>query len=159
MDEDKNGIPQLVQGKPMSEFASARNQAQGESKVKSEFAADIRHELRPPMSIDFELLRSRFNEGIIKQLLTMFVESAQDEVSRIEKSLARQAYIEVREQAHAFRGACGTICATELLQNCREMEAAAGTADKQHCDDLFATLKTTLRSTLTEIGQRLVDTE
>jgi CheY-like chemotaxis protein len=110
-------------------------------------------------ALDFELLKRRFNERIITQLLTMFSQSASDEVAKIEKSLASHAYRQARDQAHAFRGACGTICATELLQNCKQMEAAAGTADKQQCDHLFANLMNTLKATLREIDQRLLSDE
>ena len=106
--------------------------------------------------MDFELLKSRFNERAIKQLLTMFVETAPGEVFNIEKSLTNQAFHEVRDQAHSFRGACSTICATDLLRNCREVEMAADTADKEQCETLFANLKSTFMSTLCEIEERLV---
>lgn len=108
-------------------------------------------------TLDFDLLQSRFNARIIKQLLTMFIESAPDEVSRLEQSLASKEFHSLKEQAHAFKGACGTICATELLQRCKEIEMAAGSADMQQCSSVFASLKNTLESTLSEIDQRLCD--
>jgi len=108
-------------------------------------------------TLDFDLLQSRFNGKIVKQLLTMFIESAADEVSRLEQSLASREFRELKEQAHAFKGACGTICATELLQKCKEIEMAAGTADKKQCDEVFASLKDTLKFTLNEIDEKLCD--
>jgi len=108
-------------------------------------------------ALDIDLLRSRFNGKIVKQLLTMFIESAPDEVSRLEQSLVSQQFRELREQAHAFKGACGTICATELLQKCKEIELAASTADSKQCDAVFASLKSTLRFTLSEIDEKLCE--
>jgi len=106
-------------------------------------------------AMDLDLLHSRFNEKVVKQLLTMFVNSAQGEMAKIERSLSTSAYRELREQAHAFKGACGTICATELLQSCKAIELAADISDRKQCEALFISLKKTLRATLNEIDMCL----
>jgi two-component system sensor histidine kinase/response regulator len=110
-------------------------------------------------SVDFDQLKRKYNEKVIKQLLGMFVDSAHDEVTKMEQLLASQAYSEAEAQAHSFRGACGTICATKLQQYCKQVEMAAGSADKQQCDGLFASLKNSLKHTLSEIDQHLLEPE
>ncbi len=111
---------------------------------------------QPPINaLDVEQLKKKFNEKVVKQLLKMFVDSAPDEIAKMEKSLATRAFHEAGAQAHSFRGACGTVCATRLQHYCKEIEYAANTGNPGHCDDLFARLKNTLNATLSEIDEIL----
>ncbi|MBU6454454.1 MAG: response regulator [Cyanobacteria bacterium REEB67] len=109
-------------------------------------------------ALDFDLLQSRFNDRTVKQLLTMFVDSAPEEITKIEKSLSQQAFRAVQEHAHAFKGACGTICATDLLNTCHKIEMAASTSNRKECELIMANLRSTLKSTLAEIDLRLLKT-
>jgi len=78
-----------------------------------------------------DLLLSRFGTEHV-QLLEMFYHSAKESVSKLSQHLHERDYIAVMKQAHAFKGACGTICATncESLLKALEKEAKAASYER-----------------------------
>lgn len=100
--------------------------------------------------IEIETLASRFSEKNYKQLLTMFADTAIDEITTLQEHLGKEDYKAVRSAAHAFKGACGTICAPKVAGTLQELEAAAILADVSQCKALLSRLDTEVRKALVE---------
>ncbi len=104
----------------------------------------------PEPVIEIETLASRFSEKNYKQLLTMFADTAIGEITNLQEHLGKEDYKAVRAAAHAFKGACGTICATKVAGTLQELEAAAILADVSQCKALLSRLDTEVRKALVE---------
>jgi PAS domain S-box-containing protein len=117
---------------------------------------DEQETLPPAAAIDVAMLKSKFNDKVIRQLLSMFADSAGEEITKLDKALSIQAYADVAAKSHAFRGACGTICAVRLQHCCKQIELAAQGPDKQMVNHLFANFKEIMACTLREIEALLV---
>ncbi|CAN5351793.1 hypothetical protein BH11CYA1_BH11CYA1_13590 [soil metagenome] len=100
--------------------------------------------------IEIETLSARFSEKNYKQLLTMFADTAADEVETLQNHLEKADYKAVRAAAHAFKGACGTICAPSLAKALEELEKAANLADLSQCTALLARLDAGVKQAMEE---------
>lgn len=100
--------------------------------------------------IEIDTLASRFSEKNYKQLLTMFANTAIGEVATMQEHLGNTDYRSVRSAAHAFKGACGTICAPILAGTLQELEAAASLSDISQCKILLARLDADIKKALAE---------
>jgi two-component system sensor histidine kinase/response regulator len=100
--------------------------------------------------IEIETLASRFSETNYKQLLTMFADTASDEVATMQDHLGNTDYHSVRSAAHSFKGACGTICAPILASTLQELEAAASQSDVTQCETLLTRLEAEVKKALVE---------
>jgi HPt (histidine-containing phosphotransfer) domain-containing protein len=100
--------------------------------------------------IEIKTLASRFSETNYKQLLTMFADTASDEVATMQDHLGNTDYHSVRSAAHSFKGACGTICAPILASTLQELEAAASQSDVTQCETLLTRLEAEVKKALVE---------
>jgi two-component system sensor histidine kinase/response regulator len=97
--------------------------------------------------IDFALLRTRFNEDNLISLLRMFRGTCNHEVEALEAAVQAQNIGALRKKAHAFKGACSTICAPRLFSLCarvEELTAPSGDFDK-HNIEMAATFVAEIR--------------
>ena len=76
----------------------------------------------PRMAIDINLLKSRFNDKNIRALFQLFLESYMDEIDELSKLAIDANWSKVKDKAHAFKGACGTICATTIAGFLNDLE-------------------------------------
>jgi HPt (histidine-containing phosphotransfer) domain-containing protein len=104
----------------------------------------------PEPVIEIETLASRFSENNYKQLLTMFADTAIGEITTLQNYLVKEDYKAVRSAAHAFKGACGTICAPKVAGTLQELEAAAILADVSQCRALLSRLDAEVKKALVE---------
>lgn len=109
--------------------------------------------------IEIEILASRFSEKNYKQLLTMFADTAIGEITTLQEHLGKEDYKAVRSAAHAFKGACGTICAPKVAGTLQELEAAAILADVSQCKALLSRLDAEVKKALVETQGHLRDSK
>ncbi len=113
----------------------------------------------PEPVIEIETLASRFSEKNYKQLLTMFADTAIGEITTLQEHLGKEDYKAVRSAAHAFKGACGTICAPKVAGTLQELEAAAILADVSQCKALLSRLDAEVKKALVETQGHLRDSK
>ncbi len=97
-----------------------------------------------------DLLLSRFGTEHV-QLLEMFYHSARESVSKLSQHLQDRDYIAVMKQAHAFKGACGTICATSCEGILKSLEKEAKVACYERTATCLGQLKDKVDELLIEI--------
>jgi len=107
--------------------------------------------------IDFNLLRSRFNEKNCRELLQMFLETSKDDIAEISKLAQADKFVELKSKAHAFKGASSTICAKKIAECCQQLESAAQTQKGDECRRLGQELERLVRLAEQEITQETVE--
>jgi two-component system sensor histidine kinase/response regulator len=108
-----------------------------------------------PCTIDFTLLRSRFNDKNLKSILSMFQDTCRDEVQELEKLMDASDLSALKAKAHAFKGACGTICAQPLFETCADIEKAVVSECSLDVRDLVRKLRHLVHKAEKEIRQEL----
>jgi polar amino acid transport system substrate-binding protein len=82
-------------------------------------------------AIDMTLMKSRFNEKNIRSLFQLFLDSYASEIDELTKLAMSADWPKLKDKAHAFKGACGTICATTIAGFLADLEKACGTSEDQ----------------------------
>ena len=113
------------------------------------------HKVENEAIIDYATLLGRFNEKNTKQLLGMFAESARDEVAGLETQFTAADYTKLKAAAHAFKGACATICAPGLAANLQKLEEASLLSDNEQCRLLLDQINSKVESALAEVKAHL----
>lgn len=112
--------------------------------------------------IDFSVLRSRFNEDNLVSLLRMFRDTCEREVEGLEEAVRAQNISALRRKAHAFKGACSTICAARLFNLCsrvEELAAPAGDFEKHNMEmaaTFVAEIRRVVKQTEIEIAREIL---
>lgn len=109
-----------------------------------------------PREIDYETLLARFKTENTKQLLTMFKDTAQQELDGLHSSFLDGDYSGLRAKAHAFKGACATICAPQIASSLQKVEEASNRADTVMLEELMQQLRARINQALGEIEEHLV---
>lgn len=106
-------------------------------------------------TIDYTTLLSRFKAANTRQLLTMFADTAKQEVDSLDAHLEASDYAKLKAAAHAFKGACATICAPQIAASLQKVEEASLMSDNTRCRDLINQVRLGVDNALREITEHL----
>jgi PAS domain S-box-containing protein len=112
----------------------------------------------PPVeepTIDYTTLLSRFKAANTRQLLTMFADTANQEVASLNAHLEASDYAKLKAAAHAFKGACATICAPRIAASLQKVEEASLMSDNARCRDLLNQVRHGVDKALSEITEHM----
>jgi PAS domain S-box-containing protein len=103
-------------------------------------------------AIDMTLLKSRFNEKNIRSLFQLFLDSYGAEIEELNTLAANEDWSGLKDKAHAFKGACGTICATTIAGFLAELEKASGGTENQTKLAILEEIKMELSKAVDEVN-------
>lgn len=109
--------------------------------------------IEPVELIDYQTLLARFTRKNAGSLLSMFAQSAGDDLQNLSELLRESKFKELKFAAHSLKGACLTICAPALSENCRLLEEASLESDGEKCRILIDSLKAGLEAVCTDINK------
>ncbi len=76
------------------------------------------------LPIDFQLAEARYGH-IIEQLFRVFVEVTPAELAKLSQAVSIKNTRAILDAAHGLKGACSTVCALQMRDTCKEIEAVA----------------------------------
>jgi len=100
------------------------------------------------------LHRLRGDEAILRKIIKVFLEDAQQQINKLAEALAAADSAQVSRLAHKLRGASGSIGATALQELASKLEVAA----QAQATDGFAMSVAPLRQTF-EVLKRVLEGE
>lgn len=102
---------------------------------------------------DLRALDRPGNEGFLTRIATVFLDDARRRVEAIEKGVEQQDAGAVQMPAHALKGSCSYLGATQLAELCRAIEERAEQGNLEGCSEAVARIRdelTTVSALLTE---------
>ncbi|MBU6454997.1 MAG: PAS domain S-box protein [Cyanobacteria bacterium REEB67] len=103
-------------------------------------------------AIDMTLLKSRFNEKNIRSLFQLFLDSYGSEIDELNSLAIEEDWPKLKDKAHAFKGACGTICATTIAGFLAELEKASSGTENQTKLAILEEIKMELSKAVDEVN-------
>lgn len=102
---------------------------------------------------DLRALDRPGNEGFLIRIATVFMDDAGRRVDAIDKGIQEQDAGSIQMAAHALKGSCSYLGATQLAELCRDMEERAEQGDLEGGSEAVAGIRdelATVSAVLTE---------
>jgi HPt (histidine-containing phosphotransfer) domain-containing protein len=81
------------------------------------------------------------DEGLVKEVLAVFLSDTADRIARLRAALERGDRVGVKHEAHAIKGSAGQVGAAEVSALCRDIEYQAVASDEASLRALVARLE------------------
>jgi HPt (histidine-containing phosphotransfer) domain-containing protein len=89
----------------------------------------------------------------------MFADTANQEVASLDAHLEASDYTKLKAAAHAFKGACATICAPRIAASLQKVEEASLMSDSARCRDLLNQVRHGVDKALSEITEHMSEAD